>query len=954
MKLSFQQEKERISITTFLVFWLLYMLFGEVDLTMTDYSKLYISQATQDNVDISKRVGLFYRAVVSALFLLPLVYFSILKLTNYLRIPQKLLQIPAITSLTGLVLIASDLIGVENERGIELFLFLTIIALIVNWLSVRYHALQFLKGGTILAGVLTLSIPLISGFILLFNSGSQIPKNINAWYIACSLVLLLIVSLLQRKGIRLRSIFNYLLPLAFIPLLLFLSIECLFYFRINHQADFHYKNWFVIFFVITCVVFVLYKRWQPKHLSFKQLCIRFYAPSALLSYILLAFYTPIMEHPQELFELANPAISQLRVFQFGEIPFVDFMSSHMFSEQFYGIFYNLLFGYNGTMDFYVYNFLYIGLFYLIAYSFLVRFMRSPFIALLILLAFPFVFLLFSTHLFYGILAFFATKRLLQKQTALRYFVLFITLTVLIIWRLDTGASTLLASFLFIPVVFFTERIKIQLKSLVKGVALFGAVLISGIGLFSLLRSPQQLWNNFKVAFHYITANQAHGYSDISYSFDHQFYIHHFLLPALGVVFICIIIYYLRTGKFKGETTRRYALFASLFLYLIFVMNFQRGLVRHGFMENNDYLLASTFFLATVLLLYAFIRWRDLFSRYSTFFGFAFALILVLKYFPISKGAAPLQVFLKEPPIATLNEQLAGTSLDGRMLVNQDFANTNYAELKKFLDTHLTDDQTFLNFSSTPMLYYYCQRRVPAYFCQNHQNTVDDFLQLDHLSRLNPKDVPVVLMPGISLTEPYPHMLHTNSSDGVLNAMRQYLLVEYIYANYVPLKSINGKMVWVSDSIVTEDMEEDVEMAYTHADTHHYAHIATALDHHFFRDGKTKLKLIKTSLPSDGDKNVDIYTIDESARGAHIFLRLHVENPLDDREVTFTVVDAAGRTLSNTSFICEEGQKTYTVLLSNRYLWYNRTPKRIRVSPWSGMLVEKVEFYKDERTDANNR
>ena len=48
-------------------------------------------------------------------------------------------------------------------------------------------------------------------------------------------------------------------------------------------------------------------------------------------------------NPEELFELANPVASQMRMFVFNEIPVIDFMSSHMFSEQLFETFYNCIF-----------------------------------------------------------------------------------------------------------------------------------------------------------------------------------------------------------------------------------------------------------------------------------------------------------------------------------------------------------------------------------------------------------------------------------------------------------------------------------------------------------------------------------------------------------------------------------------------------------------------------------
>ena len=377
------------------------------------------------------------------------------------------------------------------------------------------------------------------------------------------------------------------------------------------------------------------------------------------------------------------------------------------------------------------------------------------------------------------------------------------------------------------------------------------------------------------------------------------------------------------------------------------MNFQRGLVRHGYMESNDYILTSTFFLATALVVLSFIPWRDLFSKYSIFFGFSFFLILILKNFAIDKGPAPLENFLKTANIASLDEECKNGTLVGRVIANHDFASKNYTELKQFLDEYLTDEQTFLNFSSTPMLYYYCQRRVPAYFCQNHQNTVDDFLQLDHLNRINPEDVPIVFTDGPIVWQ-FAHP--RNSSDGVLHSMRQYLISEYIYKNYQPIGSINKQTVWASKFIDIPEEIIDVNLSIDNSYLAIFGNFAAAIDNHFFRDGSVKLKRIKTSVATNEDEELDIFSIDDSVRDSSIFIRLHIQNPMDDREITVTTVDVDGKPLGNMTFNCIEGQKTYTLFLSNYYLWYHRTPKFLKIPKWSGMIINKVEFYKDERTE----
>ena len=419
--LSLKHQKEPLVIAIFLGLCLLYKLFGSIDFTLTNYTKLYISQATQDGVDIGKRLTFFYRIIAASIIIRPLFYFGIFKIAKRFSLNSKSLTIPGISSLTGIILIISHLMGVNSHKGIEFFFILTLISFFGAILSNRIKSLRFLGNESIFGGLLTIALILTTGVILIFNSSSQIPKNINAWYFTTVILLLIVATLIHKKGIRFGIIFRYAFPLAFIPLVLFISVESFFYFRINQHSDFNYKVLFLSLLLIIYTIFLFYRRRKIWSLSFHKLFSYYLVPAALFSFILLAFYLPIMQQPQELFEFANPAVSQMRIFGYGEIPFVDFMSSHMFSEEFYGLIYNLLFGYNAFLDFYVYNFIYLLIFYGIAYLFMLRLTHSPLLSLLILLAFPFTLGLFSLHLFYGVMLFHSVKYLLDKQTAFAYF-----------------------------------------------------------------------------------------------------------------------------------------------------------------------------------------------------------------------------------------------------------------------------------------------------------------------------------------------------------------------------------------------------------------------------------------------------------------------------------------------------------------------------------------------------
>ena len=109
-----------------------------------------------------------------------------------------------------------------------------------------------------------------------------------------------------------------------------------------------------------------------------------------------------------------------------------------------------------------------------------------------------------------------------------------------------------------------------------------------------------------------------------------------------------------------------------------------------------------------------------------------------------------------------------------------------------MDENLSEEQTFLDFSNNPMLYYYCQRSVPSYFCQSLQNTVTDFQQLSQLNKIDTSLVPIVIYQNIPRG-------WGDQTDDVPNNMRQYLIAEFIYQHYEPYTVINHKAIWTTKS-----------------------------------------------------------------------------------------------------------------------------------------------------------
>ena len=144
----------------------------------------------------------------------------------------------------------------------------------------------------------------------------------------------------------------------------------------------------------------------------------------------------------------------------------------------------------------------------------------------------------------------------------------------------------------------------------------------------------------------------------------------------------------------------------------------------------------------------------------------------------------------------------------RVLDAEEFAEKHYNDLKHFFDTNFDTDATFIDFSNTPMLYFYLQREVPSYFCQYMQNTVTEFLQEENLKLLQTKNIPAVLFSNYPLTG-------LDCTDGVPNTLRYNIICKHIYDNYVPYTVLNNHTVWIKKGITLKNPVEDTSLSFAY-------------------------------------------------------------------------------------------------------------------------------------------
>ena len=917
------------------------------DFSISDFSKLYISQATLDNLEISKRVSLFFRSTMIGCFGIPIIYKIIQVTRKKWNITDKELLTLSIISFIGIFVLFTDIMGIKSTASIK-FIFLyslySIITLVIER-NIKSNY-SFLANHPIL---ISSSILITTGILLLLNGRSNFREIGIIGYFISNFTLSVAIQLIQaRKKINSKVIFWYLLPLCAIPLFIFGAIEATFFVKLKFHFFLPFKRLFIGFMFISYFIYLILpfnKKLKTK--SNYQLTAYYFVPATIISTILFIFYHPYIEQPREIFELANPANAQLKIFKFNEIPFIDFMTSHMFSEQFYGIIFNSIFGFSGTLDFQTYSVLGVILYYLLIYFFLIRIIKSPLYILILLLVFPFISILFNTFLIFTILLLLATLQIIKNQSILNYFILFVTIVFLFIWRLDTGAAGLVALLFYFPIVLYTNKEKFNYSAFFKAI---GYITLVGFGILCItltFKSADYLLNNFQNALHYASANQAHGYTHISSNFKHQFYIIHLLIPLITVGCILFSIHILRTKNHFENRFTKYSLQISIFFFLVYIANYQRGIVRHGFIEDNDTMITSTFYFALVLFILSFINTISNVTRSALFFSFSFLLILLFQYFPINNGTGSIDTLLVNSSIRNIEDYFQKENFKGKVVENPQFAYENYMDIKSFLDNNLSDNKTFMDFSNTPMLYYYCQRNVPSYFCQNLQNTIDDFSQFQHIKTIPTFKVPVVVYSNYPTT-------WFDRTDEVPNAMRQYLIAEYIYKNYKPYGIINKHSIWISkkSNIKNDGIEKDTLI--TQPQFYHYKKAGSILYHHYVENEKKVVQKTHSLKPMYSNSSTKdlllIYNIPEKLnQNEGTFLSIEINKTIDSQEIKLEIVGKNKQVLETIAFTTLANEKNYMVRLSNHYLWHTQKPTSIRfLNLGNTGIPEKVQLYKDLR------
>ncbi|MFO7880504.1 MAG: hypothetical protein R6V52_10745 [Bacteroidales bacterium] len=736
---------------------------------LRDFGDRLIGVATLQQVDVAARLGMFYKGLFAGLlaFLLTLILYRLFQR----RFKKQHIEISFINylSLTGIFLLAFQVFGIYTRASLAMILIAAAWFVLMALLSSVYRRKSSFASNDYLwlfisALSLTFFIAMISGRLLAGNFALSFA------------VILLLMSPLRifPKRETFRRLLQHLKYLALSPLLFVAAQEI---FLIFNQRDMAFLHPIAGCLLLLLAIYGL--SWLRKSPASGYAALnRQFLPAFVLGIIVFSTYSIHTPLSNELFEIGNSSLAMMHIFQYGNFPVADFLSSHLLSDFFTPVLYTILNGYDAEFSFVAYDFIFKSAYLFIIFLLLLKITRNKWVALAGIIFFP-----FWQEVFWAVSSFplllspFIIFYVYRKPVFRRWLWLFVFTLFLMAWKPDVAVIGLYGMVAGIIIILIKKRHEFRIKTpLLAAGIVFGALLLMLTSLQVIFNLPVKEGITKTLAF-YASSPQTRGLPVISHDTGRLFSMHHIVFPVIMTVIG--IIAASRIGKMNN---RNALILITLIVFVIFYLgNFQRGLTRHSFAEGVDGFLSSFAFITMGLSVYLIKIKRP--CRHIAFFGLTSFLVIMLSWPDVPGASQVYQKFSKK-----FNQEYLYTSTEKcqRTAFEEQFYRENIAGIKPLLE-HIPEDRTFYDFSNTPALYYITGKEPPVYFI--HQLAAGtQSLQEKELERLKSMDVPLIV---------YSHVPPDwwDNTDGIPNGLRFYKIAEYLYQQYEPWKIAGGYAVW---------------------------------------------------------------------------------------------------------------------------------------------------------------
>ena len=772
-----------------------------VNLELTSFPSRMIGVATLDKVDVAARVGMFTHSILVFLIVFIIALMVINFLLKQLVLTRHSLKLMNHVALGGLILLIFATFGIPVKGSLS-FIIVTLLLIAMAQIITYFSKSNFLENKDKEWLVVVIALGLSTYFFvkevfqLLLETSQYIP--LHPYLFIAGGILLAFTWLLHRKKEPLERMAFIAKPLLFLPVLSVMCDEI--YLILNNREIFDVTPKMI--YVAGIVVLIAGMIWQfaksGKWLSvpsLRSMVEKHYLPILLFSLGAYTFYNPILIVYYELFELGNPALGIQRFHLFGEIPLLETFNSHLFAELFFGFIYTFINGFQG-LDYHLYYYLNRIIYGLVCYFFFYRAFNNAYIAVFLMLFMAYITTLMPRSFYWALFAIFILYQLFHRQRIIDYFLFFFILCFLIIWRIDIGFANIISLISTGVVIYFLSDRKPSLQKIwrIGLISIVGVVILLGI---VILTKDIPIFENAQKALHYLSSTQTYGYLEIIPEGLAEMEWHYFIFPTIILLFLVYFLVFELKTQLQGENA--FSAMALVYLSLFYLSNLQRGIVRHGLIEGTDEVHTSYGYLIIAFIPYFVFKQHTKNTRAIIFIIAAVGLISAFRYAGVENEKNVYHLLGKK--IEQRKHIQPQETRIARAILPTNFEADRYHDIKAFLDKFIPDTATFIDFSNTPMLYFFTERKVPSYFNQNLLSIHDDYLQDAYIENMQKYNLPVVIYDNVPRN-------WFDGVDKVPNEVRHYRIAEYIFRNYHPVGILNHHTIWLAN-----DIEERIEQSF---------------------------------------------------------------------------------------------------------------------------------------------
>jgi hypothetical protein len=758
--------------------WVLQAWVAGYDLQLKEVINGQIGQGTLDGLDLAARNTMFYSG--GLLFMVSLFVFSGL----YLVLHNKVKQFSALPewgyvnaiSAGGVLVMVAGFFGARADHSLECVYLLHKLFLLISVVNAfvprRRTALDYT-----VSVLLALSAYFLLAIIYSLARSVKMP-DLYMWLFVFSFIALMAN---DRWSLSSPKKMEVLFPLLWMPLLFIFSEEYYLTLRFKGIPDPSRVNAIaVMFFVLAFWMWQKNKRQNER--TSEYLLMWRWMPATVFSLVAYGTYSYYAEYGfQERFETGNKFLPLMEYALYGTISPLEKFNTHLLSDYFFGAFYLFVNGLQGNeMD--LYDFLLYPFSALLYYLLFATITRSAYIALFLALFFPFASNLFPIGFMAAVLPLFAFKLVVRDHPKRKHYLIFSALVVFtMLWRLEFTYATLLLLPLFLTYLAFSETgLKVEFKRIALALAggIFSTMLL--VAVLAYVREVP-IAERLAQVIHYLSSVQSYGMSSIGNASSTLYKMHYFVFPVLVLMLFALLL--TRMVRKELVTMQPWSVLSLFYLCLFYLANFQRGITRHSLQEGTDAFVSTFVYILVLTAPFVFYQKSTSLFRmmYMGFAGIVLATNFTLPL-PVSVQSGLECSFKKIADSHPVNLYY----VDDRVKKKEKPDATQ--PVVSFFNQHLKADETFLDFSNNPLLYFLSRKPTPAYFYQNPLCVHDAFLQEAYIQEAKNYKAPFVVFSQY-------HTQGMDEIDGVPNCVRHYHVAEWLYKHYAPFVLKGPFCVW---------------------------------------------------------------------------------------------------------------------------------------------------------------